>query len=139
MFSSSSSNFVELSVALFCGSTYFRFAGILTSSTALSWPTRMARSQRLTVSSLVLAPVSPRPFSSSLHLKVLRSEAVSLETFVSHLCFIAVLKTRLQQQKGTDKSKLKYKGPIHAAQTIIKEEGVTVTRALLCSIFWLVN
>jgi len=36
-----------------------------------------------------------------------------------------VLKTRLQAQKGLDKSKLKYQGPIHAAQTILKEEGVT--------------
>eukprot|EP01127_Copromyxa_protea_P003519 TRINITY_DN13336_c0_g1_i1.p1 TRINITY_DN13336_c0_g1~~TRINITY_DN13336_c0_g1_i1.p1 ORF type:complete len:309 (-),score=84.65 TRINITY_DN13336_c0_g1_i1:25-855(-) len=35
-----------------------------------------------------------------------------------------VIKTRLQQQKGTDKSKLKYQGPVHTAQTIIKEEGV---------------
>lgn len=36
-----------------------------------------------------------------------------------------VLKTRLQQQKGTDVSKLKYKGPVHTARTIIQEEGTT--------------
>jgi solute carrier family 25 citrate transporter 1 len=36
-----------------------------------------------------------------------------------------VIKTRLQQQKGTDKATLKYHGPVHAFQTIIKEEGVT--------------
>eukprot|EP01065_Artemidia_motanka_P009792 TRINITY_DN1505_c2_g1_i1.p1 TRINITY_DN1505_c2_g1~~TRINITY_DN1505_c2_g1_i1.p1 ORF type:complete len:306 (+),score=89.82 TRINITY_DN1505_c2_g1_i1:85-1002(+) len=35
-----------------------------------------------------------------------------------------VLKTRLQQQTGTDASKLKYRGPVHCARTIIKEEGV---------------
>lgn len=35
-----------------------------------------------------------------------------------------VVKTRLQQQKGMDKLKLKYQNPVHCAQTIIKEEGV---------------
>ena len=34
-----------------------------------------------------------------------------------------VLKTRLQQQKGLDPTKLKYRGPIHAARTIVAEEG----------------
>ena len=34
-----------------------------------------------------------------------------------------VLKTRLQQQTGTDVSQLKYKGPVHAARTIVAEEG----------------
>eukprot|EP01062_Namystynia_karyoxenos_P079364 TRINITY_DN8350_c2_g1_i1.p1 TRINITY_DN8350_c2_g1~~TRINITY_DN8350_c2_g1_i1.p1 ORF type:complete len:339 (+),score=108.45 TRINITY_DN8350_c2_g1_i1:99-1019(+) len=35
-----------------------------------------------------------------------------------------VIKTRLQQQKGTDLSQLKYHGPVHCARTIIREEGV---------------
>lgn len=35
-----------------------------------------------------------------------------------------VVKTRLQQQKGLDKANAKYKGPIHCAATIVKEEGV---------------
>jgi len=34
-----------------------------------------------------------------------------------------VVKMRLQQQVGMDVSKLKYKGPVHCATTIIKEEG----------------
>jgi solute carrier family 25 citrate transporter 1 len=36
-----------------------------------------------------------------------------------------VIKTRLQQQKGTDKASLKYKGPVHCAMTVVREEGVT--------------
>lgn len=40
-----------------------------------------------------------------------------------------VIKTRLQQQKGLDKSKLKYRGTFQTAQTIFKEEGVA---ALVC-------
>jgi len=36
-----------------------------------------------------------------------------------------VIKTRLQQQKGSDKSTFKYHGMIQTAQTIAKEEGVT--------------
>lgn len=36
-----------------------------------------------------------------------------------------VLKIRLQQQKGLDKAHLKYHGPVHAAKTIVAEEGVT--------------
>lgn len=35
-----------------------------------------------------------------------------------------VIKIRLQQQKGLDKSKLKYHGTLHTARTIFKEEGV---------------
>lgn len=35
-----------------------------------------------------------------------------------------VVKIRLQQQQGIDKSKLLYKGPLHCASTIIKEEGM---------------
>lgn len=35
-----------------------------------------------------------------------------------------VVKIRLQQQKGVDPSKLKYKGTFHCARTIIAEEGV---------------
>lgn len=35
-----------------------------------------------------------------------------------------VLKTRLQKQKGTDKSQLKYKSLSHCATTIAREEGV---------------
>ena len=35
-----------------------------------------------------------------------------------------VVKIRLQQQKGLDASKLKYKGTFHCAKTIIAEEGV---------------
>jgi solute carrier family 25 citrate transporter 1 len=35
-----------------------------------------------------------------------------------------VIKTRLQQQKGTDRSQLMYKGPIDCATKILKEEGV---------------
>lgn len=35
-----------------------------------------------------------------------------------------VVKTRLQQQKGTDKALLKYRGPIHTALTVAREEGV---------------
>jgi len=35
-----------------------------------------------------------------------------------------VVKIRLQQQKGLDPSKLKYKGTFHCARTIIMEEGV---------------
>jgi solute carrier family 25 (mitochondrial citrate transporter), member 1 len=34
-----------------------------------------------------------------------------------------VVKTRLQKQEGTDKTKLRYKGPIHAAVTVAREEG----------------
>eukprot|EP00012_Vannella_robusta_P001312 CAMPEP_0206182630 /NCGR_PEP_ID=MMETSP0166-20121206/173_1 /ASSEMBLY_ACC=CAM_ASM_000260 /TAXON_ID=95228 /ORGANISM="Vannella robusta, Strain DIVA3 518/3/11/1/6" /LENGTH=270 /DNA_ID=CAMNT_0053597363 /DNA_START=15 /DNA_END=824 /DNA_ORIENTATION=- len=34
-----------------------------------------------------------------------------------------VIKIRLQQQKGLDKSKLKYKGTLHTAKTIFQEEG----------------
>lgn len=36
-----------------------------------------------------------------------------------------VIKTRLQAQKGVDVSQMHYKGPVHAARTIIKEEGIT--------------
>lgn len=35
-----------------------------------------------------------------------------------------VVKTRMQQQKGTDKALLKYRGPIHTAMLVAKEEGV---------------
>jgi len=35
-----------------------------------------------------------------------------------------VLKTRLQKQKGMVKENLKYRGPLHCATTIIREEGV---------------
>lgn len=34
-----------------------------------------------------------------------------------------VVKTRLQQQKGLDKSMLKYKNPLHCATTILGQEG----------------
>lgn len=34
------------------------------------------------------------------------------------------VKVALQAQHGTDKSKLKYKGPVHAATTIVRESGV---------------
>ena len=34
-----------------------------------------------------------------------------------------VIKTRLQGQKGSDVSKLKYKGLTHCASTVVKEEG----------------
>ena len=33
-------------------------------------------------------------------------------------------KVKLQAQRGLDKSQLKYKGPIHAASVILREEGV---------------
>ena len=33
-------------------------------------------------------------------------------------------KIRLQQQRGLDKAALKYHGPVHAASTILREEGV---------------
>ena len=36
---------------------------------------------------------------------------------------LEVIKTRLQQQIGTDKALLKYRGPIHTALTIAREEG----------------
>jgi len=36
-----------------------------------------------------------------------------------------VIKTRLQQQTGTDKSKMKYKGLTHCAKTIVEEEGAS--------------
>lgn len=35
-----------------------------------------------------------------------------------------VVKIRLQQQKGLSHDLLKYKGPIHCARTIVKEEGI---------------
>lgn len=35
-----------------------------------------------------------------------------------------VVKIRLQQQKGLDKALLKYRGPVHCATTIIREEGI---------------
>mmetsp|Transcript_2099 Transcript_2099/g.3352 ORF Transcript_2099/g.3352 Transcript_2099/m.3352 type:complete len:315 (-) Transcript_2099:461-1405(-) len=35
-----------------------------------------------------------------------------------------VIKIRLQQQKGFAKENLKYKGPIHCAATVLKEEGI---------------
>ena len=34
-----------------------------------------------------------------------------------------VVKIRLQQQKGMDKTALKYRGPVHCATTIIREDG----------------
>ena len=34
-----------------------------------------------------------------------------------------VVKIRLQQQLGLDKSKFKYRNPIHAATTIVRSEG----------------
>lgn len=34
-----------------------------------------------------------------------------------------VIKTRLQQQHGMDKALLKYKGPMHCAVTVVREEG----------------
>jgi len=34
-----------------------------------------------------------------------------------------VIKTRLQQQRGTDKALLKYRGPVHTAMTVVREEG----------------
>ena len=43
------------------------------------------------------------------------------------LVIIAPLETtkiRLQQQRGLDKAALKYHGPVHAASTILREEGV---------------
>lgn len=36
-----------------------------------------------------------------------------------------VVKTRLQKQEGTDKSKLRYRGPIHTAMTVAREEGAS--------------
>jgi len=36
---------------------------------------------------------------------------------------VQVVKIRLQQQKGLSHELLKYKGPIHCARTIIREEG----------------
>lgn len=35
-----------------------------------------------------------------------------------------VVKIRLQQQKGLAKEALKYKGPIHCAATVLREEGI---------------
>ncbi|KAG7666698.1 hypothetical protein KSW81_000471 [Nannochloris sp. 'desiccata'] len=35
-----------------------------------------------------------------------------------------VVKTRLQQQRGVDKALLKYRGPVHTALTVVKEEGL---------------
>uniref|UniRef100_A0A453IB11 Uncharacterized protein n=1 Tax=Aegilops tauschii subsp. strangulata TaxID=200361 RepID=A0A453IB11_AEGTS len=35
-----------------------------------------------------------------------------------------VVKIRLQQQKGLSTDLLKYKGPIHCAKTIVREEGI---------------
>ncbi|KAG2492720.1 hypothetical protein HYH03_009133 [Edaphochlamys debaryana] len=35
-----------------------------------------------------------------------------------------VVKIRLQQQKGTSKETFKYKGPIHCAMTVLREEGI---------------
>lgn len=35
-----------------------------------------------------------------------------------------VVKIRLQQQKGVSRELLKYKGPVHAATTIVREEGL---------------
>ena len=35
-----------------------------------------------------------------------------------------VIKTRLQQQRGSNKALMKYRGPVHAALTIAREEGV---------------
>ncbi|MQM14992.1 hypothetical protein Taro_047931, partial [Colocasia esculenta] len=37
---------------------------------------------------------------------------------------ILVVKIRLQQQKGLSPELLKYKGPIHCARTIVREEGI---------------
>ena len=36
-----------------------------------------------------------------------------------------VIKIRLQQQKGMDKTLHKYKGTIQTAKTILREEGIT--------------
>jgi solute carrier family 25 citrate transporter 1 len=35
-----------------------------------------------------------------------------------------VVKTRLQQQRGVDKALLKYRGPVHTAMTVVREEGL---------------
>jgi solute carrier family 25 citrate transporter 1 len=35
-----------------------------------------------------------------------------------------VVKTRLQKQKGMNKAQLKYKGPMHCAATIVRQEGI---------------
>ena len=35
-----------------------------------------------------------------------------------------MVKIRLQQQKGLSKEALKYKGPVHGAMTIFREEGI---------------
>lgn len=37
---------------------------------------------------------------------------------------VQVVKIRLQQQKGLSTELLRYKGPIHCARTIIREEGI---------------
>ncbi|KAK2653048.1 hypothetical protein Ddye_012904 [Dipteronia dyeriana] len=39
---------------------------------------------------------------------------------------VQVVKIRLQQQKGLSTELLKYKGPVHCARTIIREEGLHV-------------
>ncbi|KAF6170399.1 hypothetical protein GIB67_014329 [Kingdonia uniflora] len=39
-------------------------------------------------------------------------------------CYLQVVKIRLQQQKGLSHELLKYKGPIHCARMIIREEGI---------------
>ncbi|KIZ05036.1 Succinate/fumarate transporter [Monoraphidium neglectum] len=54
-----------------------------------------------------------------------------------------VVKIRLQQQKGCEKTGLKYKNPIHCAATIIREEGPFglwsgATPTMLC-LFWAKN
>ena len=40
------------------------------------------------------------------------------------LCILQVVKIKLQQQRGLSPELLRYKGPVHCAQTIVREEGL---------------
>uniref|UniRef100_A0A6N2K740 Uncharacterized protein n=1 Tax=Salix viminalis TaxID=40686 RepID=A0A6N2K740_SALVM len=74
-----------------------------------------------------LAIVTPFEISQSasyhgtvLEIHLMRMQQLSIQTLLGK----KVVKIRLQQQKGLSPELLKYKGPIHCARTIIREEGV---------------
>jgi len=48
----------------------------------------------------------------------------SSKTLLSSLFYLQVVKIRLQQQKGLSPELFKYKGPIHCARTIVREESI---------------
>ncbi|PKA66904.1 Mitochondrial succinate-fumarate transporter 1 [Apostasia shenzhenica] len=76
---------------------------------------------------VIVTPFEARPSPDDKHLWtfVLRDLAAFLLGFGCGIAIPAnVVKIRLQQQRGLSPELLKYKGPIHCARTIIREEGI---------------